>query len=512
MCVFLTKCKIMKKKVLIIGGGIGGLVCGAILAKEGYCVRILEKHKVAGGGLHTFKRYGVEFETGMHVISGFQQNGALQKLFSYLGIMNKLKIKPADKDGFEHAHVASDGKIYKMAVGRDNFVAKLSDYFPEEKDNIKRYVDKVYEICEKIALFNLKMASQGYYTNIEYMQQSVSNFIASFTNNPKLQSVLAWNNTLYGGIANKTPAYVAALVTQFYIEGASRFIDGSQQLADALVEVIVQNGGEVITGNGARHIDIEEKHITKVVAENGEEFTADWYISAIHTSTMFKLMDISKIQKSYYQRIDNIPNSYSSFITFVKFKPESFPYLNHTIYYVPDYKDVWETADYTDETWPRGCMYLTPPVTDNDTYAQKMIVNTIMKFDTVKQWEDTTVGNRGKEYENFKNHCEEKILDMMEKIYPDFRSKIDKVFSATPLTIRDFYGAKEGAIYGTVSDCNNLAASSISIHTKITNLLLTGQNLYLHGILGVPLTAILTCGELLGLETLLNKINDEEQL
>ena len=61
--------------LIIIGGGLGGLVCGAILAKEGYAVRVLEKHTVAGGGLHTFKRNGIDFETGMHVISGFQSGG-----------------------------------------------------------------------------------------------------------------------------------------------------------------------------------------------------------------------------------------------------------------------------------------------------------------------------------------------------------------------------------------------------------------------------------------------------
>jgi len=502
----------MKKTVLIIGGGIGGLVCGAILAKEGYSVRILEKHTVAGGGLHMFKRHGVMFETGMHVVSGFQSNGVLHKLFSYLGIMDKIHIRPADPEGFEQGYVASDGKTYTWVAGREKFVARLSSYFPEEEENIKRYMDKVYEICSTVALFNLQMGSSDYYINLEYMQQSVDEFIASFTSNPKLQAVLAWNNTLYGGELGKTPAYVAALITQFYVEGAGRFVGGSQHVADLLVEVIEQNGGEVITGNGARFIDIEEKHISKVVADNGQEFTADWYVSAIHTSTMFKLMDVTKIQRSYYQRIDNIPNSYSAFVTFIKFKPETFPYLNYSGYYMPNYDDIWKAAEYTEENWPCGYLYLTPPVTENDTYAQKMIISSIMNFESVRKWENTTTGKRGKEYKDFKDRCENKVLDMIEKIFPDIRSKTDKVFSATPLTIRDYYGAKEGAIYGTVSDCNNLTASNIPIRTKLTNLLLTGQNIYLHGILGVPLTSILTCGELLGLEWLLNKMNAEAQL
>jgi all-trans-retinol 13,14-reductase len=496
----------VKTTVLIIGGGLGGLVCGAILAKEGYSVRILEKHTVAGGGLHIFKRNGVTFETGMHVISGFQPNGVLNRLFTYLGVTDKLRIKSMNQDGFDHFHVGVDGQTYKMAMGRENFVATLSSYFPEEKENIQRYIDRVYEICNNIAPLNLRMPSADIYSNVNALSVSVNELIASYISNPTLQAVLAWNNPLYGGVKDKTPAYIGAIITQFYIEGASRFIDGSQQLADALVDVIVQNGGEVLTGNGARFIDIQDRHVQKVIADNGQEFTADWYISAIHPSTMFKLMDVTKIQKSYYQRIDSIPNSYSLFTAYITFKPQCFPYLNYTGYYISDYDHVWKCGEYTNENWPYDCMYLTPPVSDNDIFAQKMIVNTIMNFDTVRQWENTTIGRRGNEYKAFKKQCENKMLDMMEKIFPDFRAKIDNVFSSSPLTIRDYYGTKEGTIYGTVNDCNNMAASYISIRTKMDNLLLTGQNIDMHGILGVPLTAISTCGELLGLEQLLNKI------
>ena len=52
-----------------------------------------------------------------------------------------------------------------------------------------------------------------------------------------------------------------------------------------------------------------------------------------------------------------------------------------------------------------------------------------------------------------------------------------------------------------------MALSHIPVRTKLENLLLTGQNINLHGILGVPITAINTCAELMGMEYLLNKIN-----
>ena len=47
----------------------------------------------------------------------------------------------------------------------------------------------------------------------------------------------------------------------------------------------------------------------------------------------------------------------------------------------------------------------------------------------------------------------------------------------------------------TVRDCNNLAAPFVAVRTKVINLLLTGQCVNLHGILGVPITAISTCKE-----------------
>jgi all-trans-retinol 13,14-reductase len=53
--------------------------------------------------------------------------------------------------------------------------------------------------------------------------------------------------------------------------------------------------------------------------------------------------------------------------------------------------------------------------------------------------------------------------------------------------------------------------SFISPRTKIPNLLLTGQNLNLHGVLGVTVSAVLTCSQILGMEYMLEKIHDAQK-
>ena len=106
--------------------------------------------------------------------------------------------------------------------------------------------------------------------------------------------------------------------------------------------------------------------------------------------------------------------------------------------------------------------------------------------------------------------CAGKLLDRMEELYPHFRDCVEAVNSASPLTIRDFYGIKEGAMCGYSKDCNNMALSQVPVVTKVKNLLLTGQNCNIHGFCGVPLTAINTCEAILGRNYVIESIHRYE--
>ena len=66
---------------IIIGGGLGGLVAGAKLSKEGEKVLLIEQHSVAGGCATTFKRKDFIVEAGLHAIDGLTRK-ILKGLFS----------------------------------------------------------------------------------------------------------------------------------------------------------------------------------------------------------------------------------------------------------------------------------------------------------------------------------------------------------------------------------------------------------------------------------------------
>ena len=76
----------MKKfDTLIIGSGMGGLVCGNILSRQGYSVCIVEKNKQLGGSLQIYVRDKVIFDSGVHYLGGLDKGQNLVSDFQMAG-------------------------------------------------------------------------------------------------------------------------------------------------------------------------------------------------------------------------------------------------------------------------------------------------------------------------------------------------------------------------------------------------------------------------------------------
>lgn len=493
------------KTVIIIGGGLGGLFCGSILAKEGYDITIVEKNHVVGGGLQSFQRFSEMFDTGMHVIGGMQHGGNIRKICEYLGIVDEMDILEVDDDCTDSLYFAEDKHWYDIAKGKKNFVDSLSRYFPTERPAIIAYLKAIFAITEEMDLFHLRPSKGNMKVHSEDFLMSADDFIAKYISERKLRSIIAYMNPLYGGREHQTPAFIHATINVLYINGASRFVGGSNKFAQSLANYILSHGGTIITNDGVEWIEANERHIDYVRTYNGHRLEADYYISAIHPCTMLSLMDERAFPKSYRSRLNSIPNSYSAFSLYIKMKKNRFPYINHSEYYMTQYDRIWKFGR-TDQPWPLGFLLMTPPEDNQGTFSRKVLVTAPMSFDEVRAWENTTVGRRGEGYSQWKKERARLLLECVEEMHPGFKEMIESIETSSPLTIRDYFGSKEGGISGFSKDCRNIALSQVPVVTKIDNLYLTGQNNSLHGFCGVPLTAITTCEAILGRDYIINKI------
>ena len=133
----------MKKRCVIIGAGLGGLSCGAVLSRYGYQVTVIEKERQAGGCLQTFVRDGVKFETGMHFIGSAGRGELLDSLLRFLEIRDKLELQELNRDGYDI--ITYKGQDFPFRNGKEAFIEGLAEYFPHQKDNLKKYIDTVYK-------------------------------------------------------------------------------------------------------------------------------------------------------------------------------------------------------------------------------------------------------------------------------------------------------------------------------------------------------------------------------
>ena len=141
-------------------------------------------------------------------------------------------------------------------------------------------------------------------------------------------------------------------------------------------------------------------------------------------------------------------------------------------------------------------------------FAETVTILTYMQFEEVAQWAGAQVGKRGQDYVDFKLQKAEKLLELVFRKFPELKGAIDHMEISTPLTYQDYTGIPEGSLYGIERDYRNPLMTSVLPNTKIPNFYFTGQNTNLHGVLGVTIGAVATCGNILGPEYLMKKMQN----
>lgn len=501
----------MKKQydILVIGSGIGGLVSALVLAKEGLKVCVLEKNNQYGGNLQTFSRDKLIFDTGVHYLGGLSEGQNLHQYFKYLGIIQDLNLEKMNIIGFDKITFENDEIEYPHSQGYDNFVEQLSKIFPDEQENLTRYINEIQNVCNQFPRYNL--VGKGKY-NEDILYSNARDFIASITLNKKLQAVLSGSNFLYAGSA-KTPLYVHALTVDSYIQSAYKCTNGGSQISKLLIKQLRNYGAEVYKHSEVSEMIFDDEQILKSVKTKDEkEFFAKKFISNIEIKTTLDLIGKEHLKKTFTKRIDDLEPVSSCFSVYIVLKPKTFKHFNFNYYHYKNGENIWNQSDYSEENWPESYMLSSTASKQNPEFAESLTVLTYMNYDEVKQWENTfntVVENheRGQEYEDFKYRKAEKLISEVENKFPELRSQIKAVHTSSPLSYRDYIGSSRGNMYGYKKDSSNPMKTIFSPKTKVSNLFLTGQSVNMHGILGCTIGAFVTCSEILGKELIDERLN-----
>ena len=500
-----------KYDVVIVGSGIGGLASAVILAKEGKKVCVLEKNNQYGGNLQTFSREKSIFDTGVHYIGGLEQGQNLYKYFSYLGIMDKLKLKQMDPNGYDLISFGDEMIQYPHGQGYENFVQQLLVHFPEEEHALRQYVEKIQTICDSFPMYNLEQGT-GY--NDQIVSYKLCDFLDEITANERLKAVLVGSNFLYVANKEKTPLYVHALTVNSYIQSAWRCINGGSQISKLLIAELKKYGGEVYKNTAVVAFEFDGEKIIACKTKEGKIFKGEQFISNINLKQTIRMVGPNHFSKPFVKRIMSLEEVTSVFSLYIVFKKDQFPYQNNNIYHYNSMEDIWDTNGKCIPAWPNLVVASMNASHSEQTFADSITTMTYMDFSEVEQWEHThnvsTIKNleqRESSYEQFKAEKAELLLQKLEQIYPGIREAIQGMYTSTPLTYRDFIGSEKGNMYGFIKDANSPMKTFISPRSKIGNLFFSGQNVRMHGIMGVTIGAFVTCMEMIDREILTQKLN-----
>jgi len=491
--------------IVIIGGGLGGLMSGAILAKDGYDVTIIEKNPHIGGGLQSYKRFGVTFDTGMHIFGGMQPNGNIRAICNYLGISELFNTLPLDR-GNDVSVYFGNGNHYDMSFTSEGLLATTLKYFPSECQNIARYIADVENITDELDLFHFRPDRKNMFVHSDKFMMPADEFIERRIHNPELRAILASLNMLYAGERGVTPAYLHSVIASIFMEGACRVTDGYSTFADALASCIRRYGGSIITGERVVRIHAEGHHATYLSTSSGCEVHGSGFISAIPPMHTINMLDnLNGVSRSYIELLESQTPSHSAFIVNIKLKPKTIRFRNRVSFYIEDPGSAWSIEASCSDVI--RFMFMTSPEDADFEWASTLNIVVPMKWESVAVWADSTVGRRAPEYYRFKQDFASKVLSKLESVMPGVCGSVEAMDVSTPLTIRDYTGVDCGAMCGYRKMHGDIL-SFLPVTTRVKNLYMTGQSINMHGFCGVSMTAIQTCEAIIGKDSIRQKLND----
>lgn len=479
----------MQYDCIVIGSGLSGLTCALLLARSGQRVLVLEQHAQPAPVVRGFSRGGIYFDSGFHYAGGLGDGGAFQPLFRHLGLDRKLKLFPFAEQGFDRLRFSTTGETFAVPVGFENLKTALKKRFPGAASGIGRYIDEIEQKWCRFPYLDLDVDIADF--SIESVHgESLTSRLQEFSAYPELQGVLSMHSLLYGIDPVDASTTLNAQVAGSYYHSAHGISGGGRALVNALLELLIQAGGEVRCQAQVVGLRTAAGAVAGVCLANGEEIFANKVVASLNPTLLPELLPQGVLRPAYLKRLKNLRQTSSAYVFFGKVN-RAVESLHRCNLFVQPQLGTFSLG--LDLPLAQRGFYLAA-AEQGVAREQKGVIGIVpAAYAEVAKF---TAGGKGRTcgYLEEKQQLAERLQRMFAASCPEL-AELEFLELSTPLTLRDYSLAPDGAIYGVgryIGQYNPHPA------TRLPGLFLSGQAIAAPGLLGSVVAAYLTCGSMLG--------------
>lgn len=494
----------MKYDVIVIGAGLSGLSAAGLLAKRGLKVVVVEQGSEPGGSCGIFKRHGAVFDQGAAMLYGFGKKGFNAHRFLFNCLEESFEVVKHELLYVVHYN----GKKIRFWSDIDRFIEELSQVFPMEKENIRRFykeMQKMYihvmsetpnyttpdETNPKDVLRNVVKHPISYLKFLSYLNISTEKLLRQYFQDSEILKFFdKLTSTYCYATIEEAPAILASVMFidnheggSYYPAGSTLFLpgklekvieeyDGEMRYESLVKEILFKHNtcshpfkiyGESNVSDGGYFYDAHGEKAIGVLLESGEKLYAEQIIYSGTVWNLYeKLLPRQVVTEKEYLWAKNQIPTYPSVVLYALVDSAAIPEETSPIEMLAANPDAIDESEIT--------VYIMS--IDDHTLCSKHQHTVVAIGPSFKKWEmeDEDL------YETQKQEEMDRMISSISRYFPDFEAGLLYCELATPKTIERYTMKNGGAAAGPKQMLGQHMLMRQSIRTRWKGLYCCGDS------------------------------------
>jgi all-trans-retinol 13,14-reductase len=244
---------------IVIGSGLGGLIAGALYARAGHRVLVLERNANFGGAATVYRHGSLAIEASLHEVDGLDAEDPKMPVLRALGLDRDIPF--VDVGDLHEVRSPLLGEPFVLPHGYDAGLAATKRRFSQHAKGIEGYFERIRAVRHAVAtisehqddrdwwLWNAPTLPWRLWPLVRDRGATIGEvFRRLFGEHEAVKFALASNLGYYTDDPETMPFISYAIPQASYLLGGGHYIrGGSQVLTDRLVAIIRDAGGEAET-------------------------------------------------------------------------------------------------------------------------------------------------------------------------------------------------------------------------------------------------------------------------